>query len=150
MTLRSLVPVTNCTVRSWQQSRTARAAASPASSIHMRARICDLLGKKPNRKARVVTFSHRRIHKVSALCLSHASRAKSYAERLRPRSSGFMHASHIKRSGLSLYKWVVAMKLLRTLLGFVQGRGGGLQKCPIITAPSRKPRDATILKPDSV
>ena len=30
----------------------------------MRARNCDLLGKKPNRKARVVTFSHKRIHKV--------------------------------------------------------------------------------------
>ena len=30
----------------------------------MRARECDLLGKKPNRQARVVTFSHRRIKKV--------------------------------------------------------------------------------------
>ena len=32
--------------------------------MEMRARVCDLLGKKPNRKARVVTFSHRRIKKV--------------------------------------------------------------------------------------
>ena len=32
--------------------------------MEMRARECDLLGKKANRKARVVTFSHRRIHKV--------------------------------------------------------------------------------------
>lgn len=30
----------------------------------MRARVCDLLGKKPNRQARVVTFSHKRIKKV--------------------------------------------------------------------------------------
>mmetsp|Transcript_8812 Transcript_8812/g.26408 ORF Transcript_8812/g.26408 Transcript_8812/m.26408 type:complete len:84 (+) Transcript_8812:448-699(+) len=26
----------------------------------MRARVCDLLGKRPNRQARVVTFSHKR------------------------------------------------------------------------------------------
>lgn len=39
-------------------------ATSPTSSLQMRARNCDLLGKKPNRKARVVTFSHKRIHKV--------------------------------------------------------------------------------------
>ena len=32
--------------------------------MEMRARVCDLLGKKPNRQARVVTFSHRRIKKV--------------------------------------------------------------------------------------
>lgn len=30
----------------------------------MRARVCDLLGKKPNRQARVVTFSHTRNKKV--------------------------------------------------------------------------------------
>mmetsp|Transcript_18034 Transcript_18034/g.41020 ORF Transcript_18034/g.41020 Transcript_18034/m.41020 type:complete len:82 (-) Transcript_18034:255-500(-) len=30
----------------------------------MRARFCDLLGKKPNRQARVVTFSHTRNKKV--------------------------------------------------------------------------------------
>ncbi len=30
----------------------------------MGARNCDLLGKKPNRKARVITFSHKRIKKV--------------------------------------------------------------------------------------
>ena len=35
-----------------------------SSSLEMRTRICDLLGKKPNRQARVVTFSHKRIHKV--------------------------------------------------------------------------------------
>jgi large subunit ribosomal protein L28 len=35
-----------------------------ASSMEMRARVCDLLGKTPNRQARVVTFSHRRIKKV--------------------------------------------------------------------------------------
>ena len=32
--------------------------------MEMRARVCDLLGKKPNRQARVVTFSHKRIKKV--------------------------------------------------------------------------------------
>jgi large subunit ribosomal protein L28 len=32
--------------------------------MEMRARVCDLLGKTPNRQARVVTFSHRRIKKV--------------------------------------------------------------------------------------
>ena len=30
----------------------------------MRTRVCDLLGKRANRKARVVTFSHTRNHKV--------------------------------------------------------------------------------------
>ena len=30
----------------------------------MRARVCDLLGKRPNRQARVVTFSHKRNKKV--------------------------------------------------------------------------------------
>ena len=37
---------------------------SGASSMEMRARVCDLLGKEPNRQARVVTFSHKRIKKV--------------------------------------------------------------------------------------
>lgn len=32
--------------------------------MEMRARVCDLLGKAPNRQARVVTFSHKRIRKV--------------------------------------------------------------------------------------
>eukprot|EP00543_Licmophora_paradoxa_P001519 CAMPEP_0202443090 /NCGR_PEP_ID=MMETSP1360-20130828/2445_1 /ASSEMBLY_ACC=CAM_ASM_000848 /TAXON_ID=515479 /ORGANISM="Licmophora paradoxa, Strain CCMP2313" /LENGTH=83 /DNA_ID=CAMNT_0049058677 /DNA_START=198 /DNA_END=449 /DNA_ORIENTATION=+ len=32
--------------------------------MEMRARVCDLLGKRPNRQARVVTFSHKRIKKV--------------------------------------------------------------------------------------
>jgi large subunit ribosomal protein L28 len=32
--------------------------------MEMRARVCDLLGKSPNRQARVVTFSHKRIKKV--------------------------------------------------------------------------------------
>lgn len=35
-----------------------------ASSMVMRARICDLLGKRPNRQARVVTFSNKKIKKV--------------------------------------------------------------------------------------
>lgn len=40
-----------------------------AASMEMRARVCDLLGKKPNRQARVVTFSHRRIKKVQEVNL---------------------------------------------------------------------------------
>merc|ERR1712151_1340673 len=35
-----------------------------SNTLVMRARVCDLLGKKPNRQARVVTFSHKRIKKV--------------------------------------------------------------------------------------
>ena len=46
-------------------SRTSPATkASTRSTMVMRERACDLLGKKANRKARVVTFSHKRIHKV--------------------------------------------------------------------------------------
>ena len=37
---------------------------SGAASMEMRARVCDLLGKTPNRQARVVTFSHKRVKKV--------------------------------------------------------------------------------------
>ena len=40
------------------------APRSGASSMEMRARVCDLLGKEANRRARVVTFSHKRIKKV--------------------------------------------------------------------------------------
>jgi hypothetical protein len=42
-----------------------RAAAVAAAGPVMRTRNCDLTGKSANRKARVVTFSHTRIHKVS-------------------------------------------------------------------------------------
>jgi large subunit ribosomal protein L28 len=35
----------------------------------MRARVCDLLGKTPNRQARVVTFSHTRNKKVQQVNL---------------------------------------------------------------------------------
>ena len=37
--------------------------------MEMRTRSCDLLGKTANRKARVVTFSHKRIHKVQEVNL---------------------------------------------------------------------------------
>jgi large subunit ribosomal protein L28 len=37
--------------------------------MEMRARVCELLGKSPNRQARVVTFSHRRIKKVQGVNL---------------------------------------------------------------------------------
>mmetsp|Transcript_10213 Transcript_10213/g.15737 ORF Transcript_10213/g.15737 Transcript_10213/m.15737 type:complete len:125 (-) Transcript_10213:92-466(-) len=47
----------------------AAAARNGASSMTMRARVCDLLGKKPNRQARVVTFSHKRIKKVQEVNL---------------------------------------------------------------------------------
>ncbi|KAL3939953.1 MAG: hypothetical protein SGBAC_005410 [Bacillariaceae sp.] len=46
------------------QQRAPAVARNGAASMEMRARVCDLLGKKPNRQARVVTFSHRRIKKV--------------------------------------------------------------------------------------
>ena len=42
---------------------------SSKSNMEMRARVCDLLGKRPNRQARVVTFSHRRIKKVQEVNL---------------------------------------------------------------------------------
>lgn len=53
-------------VISQQQCATQR---NGASSMEMRARVCDLLGKEANRKARVVTFSHKRIHKVQQVNL---------------------------------------------------------------------------------
>jgi large subunit ribosomal protein L28 len=40
-----------------------------SSTMSMRARVCDLLGKKPNRQARVVTFSHKRNKKVQEVNL---------------------------------------------------------------------------------
>mmetsp|Transcript_23746 Transcript_23746/g.56238 ORF Transcript_23746/g.56238 Transcript_23746/m.56238 type:complete len:126 (-) Transcript_23746:113-490(-) len=43
--------------------------ANGSSSLVMRERACDLLGKTANRKARVVTFSHKRIHKVQQVNL---------------------------------------------------------------------------------
>ena len=42
------------------------ACTSPQTSLSA-GRVCDLLGKRPNRKARVVTFSHKRIKKVREL-----------------------------------------------------------------------------------
>mmetsp|Transcript_26939 Transcript_26939/g.59168 ORF Transcript_26939/g.59168 Transcript_26939/m.59168 type:complete len:124 (-) Transcript_26939:3149-3520(-) len=50
-------------------SRQGATQRTGAASMEMRARVCDLLGKKPNRKARVVTFSHKRIHKVQEVNL---------------------------------------------------------------------------------
>eukprot|EP00752_Nemacystus_decipiens_P008482 g7579.t1 len=50
-------------------SKPTTSAAATSGGLQMRARNCDLLGKKPNRKARVVTFSHKRIHKVQHLNL---------------------------------------------------------------------------------
>lgn len=44
--------------------RQVAAGRTGASSMEMRARVCDLLGKEANRRARVVTFSHKRIKKV--------------------------------------------------------------------------------------
>mmetsp|Transcript_19852 Transcript_19852/g.41791 ORF Transcript_19852/g.41791 Transcript_19852/m.41791 type:complete len:125 (-) Transcript_19852:102-476(-) len=53
-----------------QLTRVSPAAAhSTRSTLVMRERACDLLGKKANRKARVVTFSHKRIHKVQQVNL---------------------------------------------------------------------------------
>eukprot|EP00578_Thalassiosira_sp_NH16_P014488 CAMPEP_0181117730 /NCGR_PEP_ID=MMETSP1071-20121207/22690_1 /TAXON_ID=35127 /ORGANISM="Thalassiosira sp., Strain NH16" /LENGTH=124 /DNA_ID=CAMNT_0023202161 /DNA_START=82 /DNA_END=456 /DNA_ORIENTATION=+ len=53
-----------------QLARTSPAATqSTRSTLVMRERACDLLGKTANRKARVVTFSHKRIHKVQQVNL---------------------------------------------------------------------------------
>mmetsp|Transcript_20472 Transcript_20472/g.44188 ORF Transcript_20472/g.44188 Transcript_20472/m.44188 type:complete len:126 (-) Transcript_20472:164-541(-) len=51
------------------RSSAATASRSGSSSLVMRERACDLLGKTANRKARVVTFSHKRIHKVQQVNL---------------------------------------------------------------------------------
>lgn len=48
----------HCSLQRTQQGR------NGAASMEMRARTCDLLGKTANRRARVVTFSHKRIKKV--------------------------------------------------------------------------------------
>ncbi|CAN0307831.1 unnamed protein product, partial [Phaeothamnion confervicola] len=45
------------------------AAISASQALEMRTRICDLTGKRANRKARVVTFSHTRNHKVQEVNL---------------------------------------------------------------------------------
>lgn len=47
--------------------------------MEMRARVCDLLGKRPNRQARVVTFSHKRIKKVQHVNLQ---KKRFYSEEL--------------------------------------------------------------------
>ncbi|KAL9189012.1 hypothetical protein ACHAXT_011502 [Thalassiosira profunda] len=52
-----------------QTTRSAAARSSSRSTLVMRERACDLLGKTANRKARVVTFSHKRIHKVQQVNL---------------------------------------------------------------------------------
>jgi ribosomal protein L28 len=44
-------------------------SAARRSSLVMRERACDLLGKTANRKARVITFSNKHIHKVQAVNL---------------------------------------------------------------------------------
>mmetsp|Transcript_17444 Transcript_17444/g.25629 ORF Transcript_17444/g.25629 Transcript_17444/m.25629 type:complete len:125 (+) Transcript_17444:103-477(+) len=44
-------------------------APTRGNNMSMRTRSCDLLGKTANRKARVVTFSHKRIHKVQEVNL---------------------------------------------------------------------------------
>jgi len=41
-----------------------KAPVQTRGQMTMRARNCDLLGKKPNRKAMSVSFSHKRNHKV--------------------------------------------------------------------------------------
>ncbi|KAL7457280.1 hypothetical protein ACHAWC_008804 [Mediolabrus comicus] len=51
------------------RSSPAAARSNARSTLVMRERACDLLGKTANRKARVVTFSHRRIHKVQQVNL---------------------------------------------------------------------------------
>merc|ERR1711966_178523 len=60
-----------------------RAASTPRvttrGNMEMKGRVCDLLGKKPNRQARVVTFSNKRIKKVQHVNLQ---KKKFYSEEL--------------------------------------------------------------------
>ena len=42
---------------------------APREGMTMRARVCDLTGKKPNRQAMAVSFSHKRNKKVQAVNL---------------------------------------------------------------------------------
>lgn len=51
------------------RSSSAAVRSNARSTLVMRERACDLLGKTANRKARVVTFSHKRIHKVQQVNL---------------------------------------------------------------------------------
>mmetsp|Transcript_13083 Transcript_13083/g.19253 ORF Transcript_13083/g.19253 Transcript_13083/m.19253 type:complete len:125 (-) Transcript_13083:119-493(-) len=61
-------------------SKAATAArVTQGNNMEMRARICDLTGKRPNRQARVVTFSHKRIKKVQHVNLQ---KKKFYSEEL--------------------------------------------------------------------
>jgi len=55
------------------------ARVTQGNNMEMRARICDLTGKRPNRQARVVTFSHKRIKKVQHVNLQ---KKKFYSEEL--------------------------------------------------------------------
>ncbi|KAL7576692.1 hypothetical protein ACA910_005617 [Epithemia clementina (nom. ined.)] len=52
-----------------QVNRSSSRSSTSRDTMTMRARVCDLLGKTPNRQARVVTFSHRRIKKVQEVNL---------------------------------------------------------------------------------
>lgn len=50
-------------------ARTAVSRQASRSAVSMRARVCDLTGKKPNRQAMTVTFSHKRNKRVQAVNL---------------------------------------------------------------------------------
>merc|ERR1740139_1029594 len=64
------------------------ATQSSRSTLVMRERKCDLLGKTANRKARVVTFSHKRIHKVQQVNLQWKRfYSDDLGRRVRPRLS---------------------------------------------------------------
>ncbi|CAM9760555.1 unnamed protein product [Chrysoparadoxa australica] len=54
---------------SFTPSLAVKSQPSASSTTVMRTRVCDLLGKRANRKARVVTFSHTRNHKVQEVNL---------------------------------------------------------------------------------
>ncbi|CAM9361686.1 unnamed protein product [Choristocarpus tenellus] len=89
-------------------------AVTSTNSVQMRTRVCDLLGKRANRKARVVTFSKKRIHKVQEVNLQvrkmHWPEGKRMV-RLRVSTKGIktikkygLHAAAIK-FGLDLTKF---------------------------------------------
>mmetsp|Transcript_20691 Transcript_20691/g.26852 ORF Transcript_20691/g.26852 Transcript_20691/m.26852 type:complete len:124 (+) Transcript_20691:110-481(+) len=56
-------------VNSFTGSAVAAPKISGNSNLVMRARNCDLTGAKPNRKAMLISFSHRRTHTVQHLNL---------------------------------------------------------------------------------
>jgi large subunit ribosomal protein L28 len=79
----------------------------------MRARVCDLLGKTPNRQARVVTFSHTRNKKVQHVNLQwkrYFSEALNRKVRLRISTKGIKTVQKIGNIDQAAKKFDVDLK----------------------------------------